>query len=58
MRDKGSWNVADFRRLERQGYDGVVYLNRYEGIPFEEFEAARAKYGDIDLLPDSKFVKA
>lgn len=58
MKDTGSWDERVFRRLERQEYDGVVYLNRYEGIPMEEFDAAVAKYGDIDRLSDAQFKKA
>jgi hypothetical protein len=58
MKDSGKWNIAQLRSLERQGYNGVVYLNRFEGIPIEEYD----KFGErsnlatyLERLPDSKF---
>lgn len=53
LRDHGSWNVRTLmRHARRSGL--VVYLNRTEGIPLEEFERARVKV-DIDRVPDSTF---
>lgn len=55
MRDTGSWDEKKLKALQRKGYQGVIYLNRFEGIPYEEFEAARTRVRDIDKLPDSRF---
>lgn len=54
---RNKWDEKTLRRLERQGYDGVVYLNRFEGIPLDQFEALSAKGIDPDSLPDAKFRK-
>lgn len=51
-RDTGSWRDVD---LQRTHAGLVVYLNRFEGIPLEEFEAARLEHPNFDLLPDAKF---
>lgn len=58
IKDAGSWKDDQLRRLERQGFDCVQYLNRFEGIPLEAFERARAAFGDIDKLSDTAFHKA
>lgn len=55
LRDTGSWDERKLRALQRKGWQAVVYLNRFEGIPLEEFEAARAAVGDIDRLSDAQF---
>jgi hypothetical protein len=59
MRDTGDWNKAKLRAIERQGYDGVVYLNRYEGIPLEQFEAAYQTMpaDKLDRLSDVQYQK-
>ena len=54
-KNNGQWPAAKLRQLARQGYDGVVYLNRYEGIPHAEFEAVRQKGIDPDRIADSEF---
>lgn len=54
-RDVGSWKEQDLRRLAGQGFGLVVYLNRFEGIPIGEFDEARTRCRNIDLLPDSRF---
>lgn len=63
-KDAGDWSQDKLARLARQGYDGVRYLNRYEGIPLEAFDRARAKIGQkggdengLDKLSDSQFKK-
>jgi hypothetical protein len=44
----GSWNRRTLGAIERQDYDGVVYLNRYEGVPLEAFDRARQRgIGDV-----------
>jgi len=53
--DTGDWTERKLAALWRKGWDGVIYLNRFEGIPLEEFEEARAKAGNIDVLPDRMF---
>lgn len=56
-RDHGQWDIKKLKALERRGYDGVVYLNRFEGIPLHEFDHARKMAGDIDRLADGEFLK-
>ncbi|MFZ3481660.1 hypothetical protein [Sphingomonas sp. 3-13AW] len=56
-RDTGSWRLQDLQHLRSRGTGIIVYLNRYEGIPIEEFEAARAACRDIDALSDARFRK-
>lgn len=53
MRDQGDWSRRSVTRHTRAG-GAVVYLNRHEGIPLEEFEAARA-ITDIDAISDAMF---
>ncbi len=55
--NNGQWNAATLRSLERKGYDGIIYLNRYEGIPKKEFEDAYEKGIDLDKVSDSQFRK-
>ena len=55
MRDTGSWRKADLRRALSRKADVVVYLNRFEGIPLEEFDAARERVSDLDGLADAAF---
>ena len=59
LRDTGDWTVAELRRYERQGFDGVVYLNRYEGIPLEQLETAYVKVpaDKLNQLSDTQFKK-
>ena len=61
-RDIGSWpkaKLAQMRALARQGYDGVIYLNRYEGIPLEMFQAAykQVPLDRLNSLSDRQFKK-
>lgn len=53
LRDHGSWSVRALMRHARRSRL-AVYLNRHEGIPLEEFEAARTR-ADIDRLTDRDF---
>jgi hypothetical protein len=58
VKDTGDWSEKKLKALQRKGYTGVRYLNRYEGIPLESLERAAAKVGGmdkLDALPDSKF---
>jgi hypothetical protein len=54
---RDQWDLGKLRALERQGYDGIVYLNRYEGIPLEEFDALNASGRDETRLGDTAFKK-
>lgn len=55
----GNWKKA-VKAAKAAGYDGLVYLNRYEGIPFERFEELRARgISDerMDRMSDAEFRK-
>lgn len=56
-RGRHRWDWRALRRAELQGYDGIVYLNRFEGIPLDEFRQAQARVRDIDALSDSRFMR-
>jgi len=56
LRDHGSWNARTLMRHVPRARV-AVYLNRHEGIPLEEFDAARARC-DIDRLADDRFRRA
>jgi hypothetical protein len=59
MRDTGDWSEKKLKPLAGK-HDGVVYLNRYEGIPQESFHRAAAEVGGfekLDLLSDAQFKK-
>lgn len=53
MRDNGDWNVKTLMRYATRARV-AVYLNRHEGIPLDEFDAARSTI-DIDRLTDREF---
>lgn len=60
MRDTGDWSEKKLSGFARQGFDGVEYLNRYEGIPLDAIERAAAKVGGMDRLDglsDAQFKK-
>ena len=40
------------------GHDGIIYLNRFEGIPLAEFDAVRAAGNNLDTMSDAEFRKA
>ena len=54
-RDRGTWRTSDLTKAMHAGVALVTYLNRYEGIPLEEVEAARAACPHLDDLPDARF---
>lgn len=58
LKDTGDWSLRKLKRYRSEGFTGVTYLNRFEGIPLEAFDRARAAYGDIDALSDRAFEKA
>jgi len=53
MRDKGSWNTENLKKMTSR-YDGIVYLNRFEGIPLNEFDQCK---NEPDELSDNCFRK-
>lgn len=55
--DKGEnvWRPDRLDPVIRKGVDWVVYLNRTEGIPLHEFEAAAAKHPRFDDVSDALF---
>lgn len=57
VRDKGHDDPKIISAARRAGYDGLVYLNRYEGISAEKLDEVRAMHPrlDLDRIPDSKF---
>lgn len=52
----GNWQ-AKIKSARAAGHDGIVYLNRYEGIPREAFERLQALGLDPDKLSDAAFRK-
>lgn len=57
LKDTGSWTRSKIASAKRSGYDGIVYLNRYEGIPFERVQEAQEKGIDLDRMSDARFRK-
>lgn len=57
MRDRSEneWQRDRLEAARRRGRALVVYLNRTEGIPLEEFETAWREVPDIDALSDAAF---
>jgi len=49
VRDSGSYRTSAIGKARRAGYDGLVYLNRYEGIPAAHLEAALREKSSLDL---------
>lgn len=65
LKDRGEngWSQKALKDAMRRGERLATYLNRYEGIPLEEFAAAEAapaarRVGGIDRLSDAAFRKA
>lgn len=50
----GNWKQK-IEDVKRAGFDAIVYLNRYEGVPFEAVERALAKKIDLDAISDADF---
>lgn len=59
VRDQGHDRADQIRKARAAGYDGLVYLNRYEGIEVSSIEAALAKGPGInwDRISDAAFRK-
>lgn len=57
-RDLGGEWKAKIRQAKGAGCQAIVYLNRFEGIPLERFEALREAGIDPDRLTDAQFRKA
>ncbi len=60
VRDHGKWTRQQIATARREGYDGIVYLNRYEGIPTERILDLEAKglLKKLDTLSDREFRRA
>jgi len=57
--DGGSWR-AKIKAAKARKCDGIVYLNRHEGIPYDRLHSLTDSgmyLHHIDLLPDAKFKK-
>lgn len=55
----GGWQKA-VKAAKSQGHDGIVYLNRFEGVPYERFEELRARGisdAKMDAMSDAQFRK-
>jgi len=60
VRDNGEIGKTVYDRARRSGYDGVVYLNRYEGLTTEVIErlASAGRLGDdLDRISDAAFAR-
>lgn len=59
VKDGGQWTKAQIAAARRQGYDGIVYLNRYEGIDTERILALEEAglLRKLDRLSDREFRK-
>lgn len=54
-RDKGAWTARSLAALRRNGQDGVVYLNRYEGVSTANVVRASDAQVDVDRLSPAEF---
>ena len=55
----GSW-IPVIKKAKRQGYDSVVYLNRYEGLSTESIQKSRKlgyTHEKLERISDSQFKK-
>jgi hypothetical protein len=55
MKDSGGNWKSKIQRAKRQGYDAIVYLNRYEGTKTENVIKNQGK--DLDRISDNQFKK-
>jgi hypothetical protein len=60
VKDHGKWTRQQIATARREGYNGIVYLNRYEGIPTERILALEANglLRKLDTLSDREFRRA
>lgn len=56
LKDTGAWQSKMLQRHARKA-GLIVYLNRHEGIPIEEFTKATAIKKNIDEMTDAQFAK-
>lgn len=52
----GNWRQKIIS-AKKAGHDGIIYLNRYEGITLETILRAESKGVDLDKLTDDEFRK-
>lgn len=50
----GAWR-GKIRAARAVGFDAIVYLNRYEGVPLERIQAASDAGVNLDALTDVQF---
>lgn len=56
-RDLGGQWKAKIAQAKSAGHQAIIYLNRYEGIPFERVQEASEQGIDLDKLTDAQFRK-
>ena len=56
-RDTGGNWASKIQNAKKKGFDGIVYLNRYEGVSFETVLKAQREGIDLDQLTDIEFKK-
>lgn len=56
-RDRGGDWKRRVAEAKGKGYEAIVYLNRYEGVPLERIEEASRDGVDLDRLTDREFRK-
>lgn len=56
-RDRGGVWKKRVAEAKGKGFEAIVYLNRYEGVPLERIEEARRDGVDLDRLTDREFRK-
>lgn len=57
-RDQGGRWADKIRSAKSKGFDAIVYLNRYEGIPVGRILEAQAQGVDLNALTDAQFRRA
>lgn len=55
--DQGQWSQTLIADLQKEGHDGIVYLNRYEGTNPKRVDEvfAHSPNLDLDRIPDRTF---
>lgn len=56
-KDSGGQWASRIKSAKSAGFDGIVYLNRYEGISSETVDLAIERGLDLDSLTDKEFKK-
>jgi len=63
MKEQDAWGECQLNGIRDRGFDGVTYLNRREGLPFERFKELRENgwmtgfgWPRIQKLSDARFL--